>query len=311
MQEPVPQNFKLPQLESYDGTSDPVDHLEAFRTMMLLHDASDAMLCRAFPSTLKEAARNWYSTLKPSTIFSFDQMSSQFAAHFISSRRPSRGSDSLMNVKQKQGESIRAYVIRFNAAALEVRDLDQSIAMAALKGGIQKNNLLFSLEKRYPRNFADLLARAEKYARAEEAFKLKDEKALRERWRAMGSRMKFDCAHGLPSVADGPELLELTEKREEVLLPKDSTTTSPSTLLELRSSPKLRTNCQDQKGYGLPQTSVTEASTASTITTTATTLRSASSSETKSRSLSERGGWINSFDASLKISEGRCRNKKR
>ena len=53
MQKPIPSNFKLPQFESYDETSDPIDHLEAFRTMMLLYGTSDAILCRAFPSTLK------------------------------------------------------------------------------------------------------------------------------------------------------------------------------------------------------------------------------------------------------------------
>ena len=99
MQEPIPPNFKLPQFESYDGTSDPVDHLEAFRTMMLLHGAPDAILCRAFPSTLKGAARNWYSALKPGTIFSFDQMSHQFVAHFVSSRHPRKGLESLINIK--------------------------------------------------------------------------------------------------------------------------------------------------------------------------------------------------------------------
>ena len=87
MQELIPSNFKLPQFESYEGTSDPVNHLEAFRTMMLLHGMPDTILCRAFPSTLKEAVRNWYSMLKPSTIFSFDQMSHQFVAHFVSSQR--------------------------------------------------------------------------------------------------------------------------------------------------------------------------------------------------------------------------------
>ena len=59
--------------------------------------------------------------------------------------------------------------------------MDQSVAMAALKGGLQKNDLLFSLEKKYPRNFADLLAQAEGYVRAEEAFKMKDEEAVKER----------------------------------------------------------------------------------------------------------------------------------
>ena len=45
MQELMPPNFKLPQFESYDGTLDPVDHLEAFQIMMLLHGTPDAILC--------------------------------------------------------------------------------------------------------------------------------------------------------------------------------------------------------------------------------------------------------------------------
>ena len=91
------------------------------------------------------------------------------------------GSGASRFLRQQEGESIRAYVNRFNITALEVRNLDQSVAMAALKGGLQKNDLLFSLEKKYPRNFADLLARAEGYARAEEPFKMKDEETARER----------------------------------------------------------------------------------------------------------------------------------
>ena len=53
--------------------------------------------------------------------------------------------------------------------------------MAALKSSLQKNDLLFSLKKKYPKDFADPLARAKGYARAEEAFKLKDEEAAKER----------------------------------------------------------------------------------------------------------------------------------
>ena len=118
--------------------------------MMLLHGMLDAILCRAFPSTLKRAARNWYSMLKSGTIFSFDQMSHQFLAHFVSSRHPRRGSESLINIKKREGESIRAYINRFNVAMLEVQNMDQSIVMATLKGSLQKNDLLFSLEKKIP-----------------------------------------------------------------------------------------------------------------------------------------------------------------
>ena len=53
--------------------------------------------------------------------------------------------------------------------------------MAALKDGLQKNDLFFFLEKKYFRNFVDMPARAEGYARVEEAFKQKDDEAMRER----------------------------------------------------------------------------------------------------------------------------------
>ena len=66
--------------------------------------------------------------------------------------------------------------------------MDQSIAMAALKDGLQKNDLLFFLKKKYPRDFADLLARAEGYVRAKEAFKMKDEETARERQAGDSSR---------------------------------------------------------------------------------------------------------------------------
>ena len=53
--------------------------------------------------------------------------------------------------------------------------------MATLKSDLQKNDLLFFRKKKYYRDFVDLLARTEGYARAEEAFKLKDEEATKER----------------------------------------------------------------------------------------------------------------------------------
>ena len=33
---PLPPKFHLPQLESYDGSKDPLDHIESFKTLMQL-----------------------------------------------------------------------------------------------------------------------------------------------------------------------------------------------------------------------------------------------------------------------------------
>lgn len=110
MQGPIPTNFKIPYLEIFDGSRDPSDHLERFQTLMLLRQASDGILCRAFPSTLKRVARHWYSSWKPGSIDFFGQLSRSFAYHFISNQRRYRGSDYLVSIKQR-GESLRATLV--------------------------------------------------------------------------------------------------------------------------------------------------------------------------------------------------------
>lgn len=85
LRDPLPSSFKLPQFKSFDGMIKSIDHLEAFRTVMLLHGALDTILCWAFPSTLRGTARYWYSMLLSGTISSFNQWSQNFVAHFISS----------------------------------------------------------------------------------------------------------------------------------------------------------------------------------------------------------------------------------
>ena len=53
---PLPLKFKLPSLDSYDGTRDPFDHIATFKTTMHLQGVPDEILCRAFPTTLKGPA---------------------------------------------------------------------------------------------------------------------------------------------------------------------------------------------------------------------------------------------------------------
>ena len=54
---PLPPKFCMPQLETYDGSKDPLDHLESFKILMHLQGVADEIMCRAFPTTLKGLAR--------------------------------------------------------------------------------------------------------------------------------------------------------------------------------------------------------------------------------------------------------------
>ena len=42
---PLPAKFKMPTIDSFDGTTDPVDHLETYRTLMVLHAFPDEIMC--------------------------------------------------------------------------------------------------------------------------------------------------------------------------------------------------------------------------------------------------------------------------
>ena len=50
---PLLQKFRMPQIESYDGVKDPLDHLETFKTLMHLQGVPDEIMCKAFSMTLK------------------------------------------------------------------------------------------------------------------------------------------------------------------------------------------------------------------------------------------------------------------
>lgn len=52
MEEPIPSQFKMPQVDPYDGTSDPLDHHESYKSLMMTQDTFDALLYIAFPTTL-------------------------------------------------------------------------------------------------------------------------------------------------------------------------------------------------------------------------------------------------------------------
>ena len=54
---PLPHKFCMPQIDSYDGVKDPLDHLETFKTLMHLQEVADEIMCKVFPMTLKDAAR--------------------------------------------------------------------------------------------------------------------------------------------------------------------------------------------------------------------------------------------------------------
>ena len=58
---PLLAKFRMPQVEAFDGTRDPVDHLNTYKNQMELHGYQDPVRCRDFAITLKGPALAWFN----------------------------------------------------------------------------------------------------------------------------------------------------------------------------------------------------------------------------------------------------------
>ena len=177
----------MPQIESYDGVKDPLDHLETFKTLMHVQGVPDEIMCRAFLTTLKGPGRIWFSRLTPNSINTFKELSAQFTSHFIGGHRYKKSIACLMSIKQREDETLRSYITSFNKEAFSIDEADDKILVAAFTNGLRKGKFLFSLYKNDPKTMFEELYRATKYMNAEDALLAREEKP-KKRERMEGTR---------------------------------------------------------------------------------------------------------------------------
>uniref|UniRef100_A0A2N9F122 Integrase catalytic domain-containing protein n=1 Tax=Fagus sylvatica TaxID=28930 RepID=A0A2N9F122_FAGSY len=210
---PLPAKFKVPQLETFDGFKDPLDYLDSFRTIMRLHGVSDEIICRTFPTNLRGSARTWFNQLETGSIDTFAQLSRAF----IGGRRSVRPANYLLNIRQREGESLRSYVQRFNKEAVQIDEPNEYVALTAFNAGLLKGDFLFQLCKDPPKSMSELMYEAQKFINAEDAFQARDEFLSRKRKEPEDRR--FDSSRNKSSKQDYPKTerknISSSNRREE------------------------------------------------------------------------------------------------
>ncbi|KAL0434623.1 UNVERIFIED_CONTAM: hypothetical protein Sradi_0170200 [Sesamum radiatum] len=173
--EALPQGIRIPSLAEYDGTGDPEDHLEKFLAKQDLLDMSDAGYCKFFRTTLSGKAMAWFNQLLIHTIENFEQLSQQFLHHFSINKRYPKTASYLFTIIQQEHEDLRDYVQRFSEAVLEVPHLNHELLASILRQGLRRGRFRESIAGKPPTTLDELLKRAAKYIRIEEALKPKEE----------------------------------------------------------------------------------------------------------------------------------------
>ncbi|XP_073061994.1 uncharacterized protein [Primulina eburnea] len=168
LEEGLHPNFRQSNVGEYDGHTDPEEHLGRFENATMLHQYSDGVRCRVFLGTLVRSAQQWFNTLQPNSIRSFEDFSATFLDRFASSKKHQKNYLSLFVVTQQEAETLREFVQRFNNAALEIPAATPDIMISAFTQGLRGGEFFKSIVKKPSSSYDDLLSRAEKYVNLED-----------------------------------------------------------------------------------------------------------------------------------------------
>ncbi|XP_015969679.1 uncharacterized protein LOC107493113 [Arachis duranensis] len=136
----LPKGFDKPTDMKYDRTKDPQEHLTTFEARMNLEGAADVVRCRAFPVTLAGPTIKWFNALPNGSIAGFHDITRKFMPQFTTRITKAKHPISLLGVTQKQDESTRKYLDRFNDECLMVDGLTDSIASLCLTNGLMNED---------------------------------------------------------------------------------------------------------------------------------------------------------------------------
>ena len=98
--------FTRPPFNSYDGKTDPVEHVSHYIQMMSLYSRDDALMCKVFPSSLKLIALRWFNGLRKGSIHSFTELIQEFVVQFMICSRVPQPVDALLSMKIRAGETL-------------------------------------------------------------------------------------------------------------------------------------------------------------------------------------------------------------
>ncbi|VFQ72015.1 unnamed protein product [Cuscuta campestris] len=200
--EPYPQGFKMPFVKRYDGESDPQEHINSYVQVMIAVDASDALMCRCFLETVDSKVADWVNHIPAGSIRTWDELGLRFLEHFARNCRTKKHFTHLASVRQKHGESLKNFLIRWRKESREVEGTDDKSRLAMFTAALQDGLLHTDLTTHPPDTFEEAMVRAGRYVTLEERKEEKKEKTPKEEEKTGNKKPFKNKKQGFP---DGPK----------------------------------------------------------------------------------------------------------
>ncbi|VFQ66030.1 unnamed protein product [Cuscuta campestris] len=195
------QGFKMPFVKRYDGESDPQEHINSYVQVMIAVDASDALMCRCFLQTVDSKVADWVNHIPAGLIRTWDELGLRFLEHFAGNCRPKKHFTHLASVRQKHGESLKNFLIRWRKESREVEGTDDKSRLSMFTAALQDGLLHTDLTTHPPDTFEEAMVRAGRYVTLEERKEEKKEKTPKEEEKTGNKKPFKNKKQGFP---DGP-----------------------------------------------------------------------------------------------------------
>ena len=113
-QAPLPTGFRMPTMATYEGKTDPQDHLDTFNDQMNLLQVTTLSHYKCFAVTMSGIAKKWVWQIESETVVFWGQLSVMFMCQFQGACKYATSLSRLANIKQGPNKTLKSYIKHFN-----------------------------------------------------------------------------------------------------------------------------------------------------------------------------------------------------
>ncbi|GJU98780.1 reverse transcriptase domain-containing protein [Tanacetum coccineum] len=108
-----------------DSVGDPDNFLHLFEGAIRMQKWLMPIACHMFTYTLKDSARIWWNSQKIGSILNYEDLKAKFRSHFSQQKKFTKTHLAVHNIKQREGESTRAFITRYMDDTLQILGLHE------------------------------------------------------------------------------------------------------------------------------------------------------------------------------------------
>jgi hypothetical protein len=139
----------------------------SFQAAVASAGGNETVLAKPFVIAAEGDALAWYSMLKPSTVYSWENLRDKILANFKGFTSESLTSTNLFQCKQNQGEALKDYFQRFVQVKAKAPDIPKEVAIGEAIKGLRIGPFAAHLAREKPAFMQDLYSEFEKYCRSD------------------------------------------------------------------------------------------------------------------------------------------------